>query len=339
MATSTLPGGLIAFGPDANCTLALCPLEASLLQYRPSLPASITFISVFGLSLLVHTAQGIRSKSWGFMSCMISGCIFEVVGYIGRIIINDNPFDFGGFLIQIICITVAPVFFCSAIYVLLSQVINLLDRSISRCDPRLFYWIFIPCDIVSLVLQATGGALSCIASTKADIDVGVDISLAGLIFQVVTLTIFFFLFADYMILCWRLGPREKLTRRLLFFLLFLSLSVLFILIRCVYRIVELHEGYFSELFREEVPFIVLESGIMSIGVICLNIGHPSLAFGRRGSKKMELDPTDSADSAYELTNRLAVSAALAVAEEQDTNDRRMERKWVSRGFVKNFRKL
>jgi hypothetical protein len=205
------------------------------------------------------------------------------------------------------------------------------------------------------VLQATGGALSCIASTKADIDVGVDISLAGLIFQVVTLTIFFFLFADYMILCWRLGPREKLTRRLLFFLLFLSLSVLFILIRCVYRIVELHEGYFSELFREEVPFIVLESGlvnpaamaiplltrhsIMSIGVICLNIGHPSLAFGRRGSKKMELDLTDSGDSAYELTNRLAVSAALAVAEEQDTYDRRMERKWVSRGFVKNFRKL
>ncbi len=136
-----LPDGLISFGPDANCTLDLCPLEASILEYQPSIPANGTFIAVFALAMIVHAIQGFRTRTWGFLASMLSGCILEIVGYVGRLILHGNPFDFVGFLIQIglftsnggfrakelltipqVCITLAPVFFCSAIYVLLSQV-------------------------------------------------------------------------------------------------------------------------------------------------------------------------------------------------------------------------
>lgn len=135
---SRLPNGLISFGPDANCTLDTCPLEASILRYQPSIPANAVFAGVFGLSLIIHAFQGIRMRTWGFMASMIAGCILEIIGYVGRFIIHDNPFDFNGFLMQIsmcsmvrwkeylltliVCITVAPVFFSAAIYVLLSQV-------------------------------------------------------------------------------------------------------------------------------------------------------------------------------------------------------------------------
>lgn len=173
----------------------------------------------------------------------------------------------------------APVFFCSALYVLLSQVyvevyiqpvslkslltsrlsINFIDSSISRFSPRLFYWIFIPCDIISLILQAVGGALSCVGENESDIDVGVDISLAGLIFQVVTLVIFCALFADYLLTCYKSSAKSRISNRMTFFLAFMFLSIFLILLRCVYRIVELHEGYFSELFRDEPLFIALES--------------------------------------------------------------------------------
>lgn len=97
----TLPGGMIAFGPLANCTLDLCPIEYSILRYQPNIPANAIFIAVFGLSLLVHTYQGVRSKTWGFAASMVSGCILEIVGYAGRLIIHENPFAFGGFLMQI----------------------------------------------------------------------------------------------------------------------------------------------------------------------------------------------------------------------------------------------
>jgi hypothetical protein len=115
------PNGLVVFGPDANCTLELCPIEWSVYQYRPSLAANITFIVLYGLAMGVHIALGIRWRQWFYMSFMMLGCIFEIIGYIGRIILHNNPFNFGGFMIQIVFITSGPVFYTAAIYVTLSK--------------------------------------------------------------------------------------------------------------------------------------------------------------------------------------------------------------------------
>lgn len=133
------------------------------------------------------------------------------------------------------------------------------DPSISRFNPKLFYWVFIPCDIISLILQATGGALSCVSTTEDQVQVGVNISLAGLVFQVVTLLVFCALFADYFISCKRSPSWTRIDGRMKFFVSFQSLATFLILLRCVYRIVELHDGYFSEWFRDEDLFIALES--------------------------------------------------------------------------------
>ncbi|KAM0351938.1 hypothetical protein ACHAPU_002454 [Fusarium lateritium] len=281
MSMSTLPNGLVTFGPEANCTLDICPIEASILRYQPNIPANAVFISVFGLSIAIHAFQGIKMRSWGFMASMVAGCILEIIGYVGRFIIHDNPFDFNGFLMQIICITIAPVFFSAAIYVLLSQVINFVDPSISRFPPKYFYWIFIPSDIVSLILQAVGGALSCVASTHKAVKTGEDISLAGLIFQVVTLICFCALFIDYVITASKSPSRHRLNKAMIIFLVFLFLSTVFILIRCAYRIAELGQGYFSALFRDEGLYIGLESCMMCIAVLLLNAGHPGYAFGNK----------------------------------------------------------
>ncbi|OBR08576.1 Parasitic phase-specific protein PSP-1 [Colletotrichum higginsianum IMI 349063] len=282
---SRLPDGLIAFGPQANCTLELCPIEWSVLRYQPSIPASGIFIALFALGLIVHAVQGIRWRTWGFMASMIAGCVLEIVGYVGRLFIHDNPFDFEGFLMQIICITIAPVFFSAAIYVLLSQTINFLDRSISRFSPRMYYWTFIPLDVVSLVLQAVGGALSSVSTTIEAVDRGVNISLAGLVLQVASMLVFCSLFADYIATYTRSRTRPPMGPRLKVFLLFLGLGTLFILLRCVYRIVELHEGYFSHWFRDQTLFIALESAVMVLAVFSLSIGHPGLAFNRREGGK------------------------------------------------------
>ncbi|KAF4809839.1 Sphingoid long-chain base transporter RSB1 [Colletotrichum siamense] len=285
MSATKLPNGLRTFGPKANCTLELCPLEASLLKYQPSIPANSTFIALFALAMIIHSVIGFRAKTWGFTASVIGGCLIEIVGYVGRLILHDNPFSFGSFLIQIICITVAPVFFCAAIYVMLSKVIITLDRSISRFNPHLFYYVFIPCDIISLILQATGGALSSIANDKSQVQKGVNVSLAGLIFQVVTLVVFCILFADYLFAAYRSGARERITKHMSVFLAFLFVATILILVRCSYRIEELKEGYFSVLFRNEPLFIGLESSVMVIAVFCLVIGNPAIGF-KESDKRM-----------------------------------------------------
>lgn len=135
----------------------------------------------------------------------------------------------------------------------------MIDARLSRVPPRYLGWVFITCDIISLVLQAVGGALSCTGENEDDIQVGVDISLAGLVFQVFTLTVFTSLFIDYLISCRRHSNKKAFTNRMNFFLAFLFLSIFLILLRCVYRVVELHKGYFSHYFRDEPLFIALET--------------------------------------------------------------------------------
>ena len=72
---------------------------------------------------------------------MFFGCVAEMLGYGGRIMLYKDPFSFTGFLLQIsmfpqavnvpyeevltvpalVCITIAPVFYTAAIYVTLSK--------------------------------------------------------------------------------------------------------------------------------------------------------------------------------------------------------------------------
>ena len=143
--------------------------------------------------------------------------------------------------------------------------IQYFSPDLSRFKPQLFYYIFIPCDIFSLVLQAAGGALSTTSSGSSQ--VGVNLALAGMSFQVFTILLFCGFFADYMIRYFRSGRgRETISSqpgqatRLKLFFGFMGLAVLLTLIRCSYRLAELHAGYMdmNGLVRDEKLFIGLE---------------------------------------------------------------------------------
>jgi hypothetical protein len=297
MSVPELPNGLIGFGPDANCTLDLCPIEASVFQYRPSLPANVIFTALFGVIGLVHIYLGFRWKSWGFMTGMVLGCLTEIIGYIGRVLQYDNPFDFSYFMMQIVCLTIAPVFYTASIYVTLSQTIVFLGPELSRFKPQLFYWIFIPFDLVCLVLQAVGGAMSTEAGDGND--VGVDISMAGLILQVIVLFAFVIAFGDYLIRYSMARGFKGFGWRINVFFSGLAVSTIFILGRCAFRVAELREGYDGELITHEVPFIVLEGVFIVVAVLALFFSHPGMVFNREAPRKSSSDTEESGIAGFE----------------------------------------
>ncbi|CAG9942751.1 unnamed protein product [Clonostachys rosea f. rosea IK726] len=277
---------VVVFGPGSNCTLEICPLDWSVYKYQPSLPANATFLALFGLAMVMHIYLGIHWRSWWFMAFMISGCIFEMIGYGGRIMLYRNPFSFPGFLIQIITITGAPVFFTAAIYVTLSKTQVFL--SLSRIRPKLFYYFLIPADIICLVLQAAGGAVSTVSRGVSQR--GIDIAMVGLILQVAVLVIFIALFGDYMARYLRSQVTQRFTARETSFFICLALATVLILARCAYRCYELKEGYtHSELITNESLFIVLEGALVYISSLLLCIGHPGLIFHGTGCEKLEDD--------------------------------------------------
>ncbi|KAK3067295.1 hypothetical protein LTR53_015919 [Teratosphaeriaceae sp. CCFEE 6253] len=280
----------------SQCTLTTCDISTSIFEYRPSLGANATFIVLFGISLGIHVYQGIRYRQPTFSTLMATGCLCEMIGYGARVQLYHDPWDFNtGFLMQIICITIAPVFMTAAIYVTLYKSVRALSPASAAFKPSLYYQIFIPCDVVSLALQAAGGALS--TNSFGSNDTGVNIGLAGLSFQVVTLVIFILLAGQYALRYRRDAKKadvvvQRLNGRWKLFLSMLSLATLLIFIRCAYRIYELSNGYSGAAIHNQGEFIGLESIMIIVAVSALNVGHPGRVLVSHGK-----NPSESSASA------------------------------------------
>jgi hypothetical protein len=52
-----------------------------------------------------------------------------------------------------------------------------------------------------------------------------------------------------------------------------------ILIRCGFRVAELHTGYGGKLANNQVVYMVLEGAMITGAVLALTVGHPGIALG------------------------------------------------------------
>lgn len=83
-----------------NCTMIGpgCPADGSSLSYAPSLPARIIFMVFFSFSFVGHLLLGWKYKAITFMIAMLLGSSSEVVGYLGRLLMHNNPYKLSTFV-------------------------------------------------------------------------------------------------------------------------------------------------------------------------------------------------------------------------------------------------
>lgn len=156
-------------------------------------------------------------------------------------------------------------FFAAALYLTIKHVVINICPQKSRIPPAAYTWIFITCDLVSLILQAAGGGIAAGGDTDKVTEEGGHIMLAGIVFQVFTLTCLLGLAIDYIVRVSRdrqaISPEAMDLMRSQSFRLFMACLVfafLGIYIRCLYRIAELAHGWANTVMRSEVDFIVLD---------------------------------------------------------------------------------
>jgi hypothetical protein len=85
----------------------------------------------------------------------------------------------------------------ASIYLCLARIVVMYGEGASRIKPRTYTLVFISCDFLSLVLQGGGGGLTATANDMSGKQTGINIMIAGLIFQVVSLTFFMLLCTDF----------------------------------------------------------------------------------------------------------------------------------------------
>ncbi|KAG7004449.1 efflux pump himE [Physcia stellaris] len=262
-----------------------CRLEDSVYGYYPNLGANAFFAAIFGICCIANIFLGIKYKTWTYMIAVGVGCFAETLGYVGRIMLHNNPFDDTGFNIQICCLIIAPAFITAGVYLTLKYLVLTVGRDYSRIRAKFYTWIFILCDLLSLILQGAGGGIAATANTTATQDIGNNLMMAGISWQVATLLVFGILVADYVYRAY--SSRNSFTqatvnllasRDFKLFAASIVLSFLVIFTRCVFRIAEMAGGWANPIMQDEAEFIVLDGVMVTVASLCLTVFHPGLFF-------------------------------------------------------------
>lgn len=232
-----------------------CPVELTTYGYYPDLPANAFFVALFGLCLLATIFLGIRKRTWTYLAVLTIGCFGEAIGYVGRILMHDNPWSSAGFKTQICCLVLAPSFLAAGVYVTLKHIVRYCGGEHSRLKPRLYPWVFIGCDFGSIILQAIGGGIAAGAGDNLRnpklLDVGNGMIVAGIAFQVATMAVCGTLMLDFFIRFKKAKKNgltsqvesdyekdqgsPKIARNFRIFCCAIALAYTTILIRCIYR--------------------------------------------------------------------------------------------------------
>jgi len=267
-------------------------------DYVPSEAACIFFVALFGISTIVHFIEAVsfsRRQGWWiylFPTVLLCGC-GEVLGWSGRLWSSQNVDNQNAFMIQIVCLIIAPTPLLAAIFMISSRVITRLGPSYSRLSPRNYSRVFLTFDIVSLVVQAGGGALTTSNNTSTSI-LGGHIMLAGIALSLTSITIFSVCIGEFFYRYMGDRPvrvaapgssvetlntapaRQAMGSRLRLMIWGMGLTTLFLLIRAIYRTIELSGGFNSAIMREQVVFDILDGGMVALAMYTLNVFHPGL---------------------------------------------------------------
>ena len=188
----------------------------------------------------------------------------------------------------LIALTIAPVFMSAAIYLCLARIIGLYGPHLCRLAPRTIALSFMVSDFLSLVLQAAGGAFAATTDGYQSGRIGANIMIAGLLLQVFSLAAFLLVCVDFGWRC-RRGvlsahpERIQIRQRPLFkgFLSAIAVSTVAILIRSVFRSVELWQGFSGTLWNDETIFLVLDGAMVGLASVLLSALHPAFAFAEQ----------------------------------------------------------
>jgi hypothetical protein len=273
--------------PNNLCNVNICDLSLAHFDYVPNLAGNALFAAIFGIYIIINLFFGIRHRTWGYMVAMVLGLIGEVIGYIARILLHNNPFDPTGnnFIIYLVCLTLAPALFSAAIYLCLGRIVVVYGENLSRFQPRTYTLIFCGFDLFSLVLQGTGGGIASTANTNSTVQSGINIMLAGLCFQVASLAFFAILCADFAYRLYK-NPQDwseqyvqlYRSKRFSAFICGLCLATFTIFVRSVFRVAELSGGFRGPLANNQISFMILEGVMVIIATTCLTLLHPGVSF-------------------------------------------------------------
>ncbi|KAI0724600.1 RTA1-domain-containing protein [Cerioporus squamosus] len=264
--------------------------QDSLYGYVPTMSVCIIFISLFTVCTVIHAAESFYWRiRWLLPTACFAG-IMEVLGWSARLWSSISPLNRDPYIMQLAVTIIAPSPLVGALFLLFERISERLGAQYGRLSPKWYARIFLTCDIISLIVQGVGGGLAGSADDDRDqLDLGGDIMLGGIIFQLTSITVFVILMAEYFLRYSSDRPtgkgkkpqgselakqRPPLDTRMQLMIFSLVLMTIFLILRSIYRTVELIDGFDGPIIQTQVYFNVFDGGMIVLAMSTLNLLHP-----------------------------------------------------------------
>ncbi|KAJ7347888.1 RTA1-like protein [Mycena albidolilacea] len=256
--------------------------------YNPSEGVAIGFIVLFSLSTLLHAVQATNYRMWWLFPTACLCGIGELAGWVARFKSASDPTNGDANMAQIVATIISPTPLIAVNFVLMSRIVQRLGVCYSWLSARWYTIIFLTCDIVALVVQGGGGGIAASADDgdRAAVNMGSNIMLAGIVFQLVAIIVYTLVGAEFLRRYTRDLPvraqpslgagKAPFTPRLRLMVCALGFSTLVLFIRSIYRVVELAGGWNGKVIQTQAYFIWLDGGMVTLAIYTMNLCHPGL---------------------------------------------------------------
>ena len=252
MSSSQDPENCTAIDPNP---LGVCALDNAPYKYIPVLWVNALFLALFTSCAVGHVILSFwphRFARGGYMLLAATCAAGELGGYAARVNSHTYFFHSDPHIAQLVTLVISPVFISAANYVTLERIQIAVGTELARLSSRWYISIFVVGDVVSLLIQAAGGGISATADTDDSISNGSHISLAGVVIQVFVTVPFLILLLDFVHQHYRQykqggeaarDTQARWTKGAKLVALASIISTVLVLIRCIYRIVEMAQGW------------------------------------------------------------------------------------------------
>ena len=122
-----------------HTTLRSVPINSSYYFYRVSLSANAAFLTLFCISFLGFSlGYAFTRRATAFTVAMAHSVALEIVGYVGRVLSSHNQWQQPGFIIQVVCFTIAPAFLAAGIHLCVWRIVYAFGPENSRIKPETY---------------------------------------------------------------------------------------------------------------------------------------------------------------------------------------------------------
>ncbi|KAG8783141.1 hypothetical protein FRC12_020051 [Ceratobasidium sp. 428] len=267
-------------------------------NYVPTGWVGITFLALFGVTTAAHLLEAIVLRTWLMIPTLVLCGIGELIGWAARYWGHLSPTNGDAFMMQICTTIISPSFLTAAMFLILPKIVTEVGPQYSRISARLYARIFITADVAALIVQAAGGAMASTADTPEGSRRGGNIMLAGIVIQLVAVVLFTILALEFTIR-YSLNrparsvpePEPKYTgwtlvpRGVVLMLVGLAIATVFVLIRSVYRTIELTDGWYRNgtIISTEKWFNWFDGMPIVVAMVTFNVFHPGILLRNIGN--------------------------------------------------------